>query len=122
MVQQARSALARTEDQLEEALKSNADRTDEEVQKLKRNLRALLIRRPKSHAALFSASDAIRSGLPVMNADPKSYQWQLIWRLWTKYFTLGPAARVYEGTRPSHVGSWASLDMSGVTSQSSSES
>lgn len=121
MVQQARSALARTEDQLEEALRSNSDRKPAEIQALKKSLKALLIKRPASHAALFGAQDAKRAGLPVEEVDPKSNQWQLIWRLWAKYFALGPAARVYEGARASHIGSWASPFINALTDQSSPE-
>lgn len=100
MVQQARSSLARNQDQLEEALKSNPNRSDDEVRKLRDTLIELLIERPRSHSALFSAQDAINAGLPVKDADPLSEQWQMIWRLWTKYYTLGTS--IYEGERASH--------------------
>lgn len=101
MVQQARSSLARNQDQLEEALKSNPDRSDDEVRKLKDTLIELLIDRPRSHSALFSAQDAINAGLPVKYADPRGEQWQMIWRLWTKYYALGTS--IYEGERASHL-------------------
>lgn len=52
--------------------------------------------------AIFGAGDAEAAGLPVIHADPDSDQWRLLWRLWTKYFTLGPS-RVYEGRLASHV-------------------
>ena len=100
MVQQARSSLARNHDQLEEALKSNPDRSADEVRKLKDALIELLIERPRSHSALFSAQDAIDAGLPVENADPRGEQWQMIWRLWTKYYAIGTS--IYEGERASH--------------------
>ncbi len=107
MVQQARSALERTEDQLEEALRSNPDRKDAEVNRLKLKLKEPLIERPKSHAALFGVQDAQKAGLPIQLADLYGEQWQTIWRLWTKYFVLGPSPRVYEGERVSQVSSWA---------------
>ena len=102
MVQQARSALERTEDLLEEALRSNPDRSEKQVRVLKRKLHMPLIELPKSHAALLGADDAIKMDLPVVKADPASEQWQLIWRLWTKYFALGPP-QVYEGSFASRV-------------------
>ena len=94
-LQEARSALERTSDQLEEALKSNPDRKPKEVTKLKENLKEPMIERPATHAALFSADDAREAGLPVIKADPSERQWKLIWRLWAKYFALGD--RLYEG-------------------------
>jgi hypothetical protein len=109
MVQQARSALDRTEDLLKEALRSNPDRSEEEVQELSKNLEEPLISRPKSHAALFGVNDAQKAGLPVKSADLNGEQWQLIWRLWTKYFALG-SQRVYEGARSSQVFAWPSIE------------
>ncbi len=95
-LQEARSALERTSDQLEEALKSNPDRKSKEVEKLKENLQEPMIERPATHAALFSADDASDAGLPVIKADPSKRQWKLIWRLWAKYFALGDR-RLYDG-------------------------
>ncbi len=106
MVQQARSAIERTGDLLEEALRANPDRTDKEVATLTEQLKGPLIDRPRSHAATFGAADAARAGLPVTTADPADRQWRMIWRLWTKYFTLN--SRVYEGVRASKVLPWSS--------------
>lgn len=110
MVQQARSALDRSEDLLEEALKSNGSRSDREVQSLKENLIGPLIEQPKTHSALFSSKDAMKAGLPIIEADLMGYQWQMVWRLWTKYFVLGTTARVYEGERVSQVTDWSEGD------------
>ncbi len=106
MLQQARSALQGTSDLLEEALKSNRDRKPEEVQRLKRNLLGPMIERNPTHSALFSADDAREAGLPVMPVAPSDDQWQLIWRLWTKYFALGPIfyTGIYEGSAVSQIG------------------
>lgn len=103
MLQEARSALERTSDQLEEALKSNPDRKPEEVATLKANLQKPMIDRPATHAALFSADDARKAGLPVIKADPSGRQWKLIWRLWAKYFALGQRlySGIYEGDKVS---------------------
>ena len=106
MLQQARSALERTSDQLEEALKSNPDRRPAEVQRLKRNLIGPMIERNPTHTALFSADDAVKAGLPIIKADPLEEQWQLVWRLWARYFALGSRLYrgVYENARVSQIG------------------
>ncbi len=103
--QEARSALARSSDQLGEALKGNPDRTPREVTRLKRNLKGPMIEKAATHGALFGADDAIKAGLSVIKADPAGKQWQMIWRLWAKYFSLGPrAGGVYENAKISQVG------------------
>lgn len=107
MVQQARSALARTADLVEEALRSNPDRTGPEVRDLKAKLKVPLIEAKQSHAAIFGAKDAVKAGLPVVEVDPGSDQWKMIWRLWAKYYALMPV-RVYEGERASKVLPWGS--------------
>jgi hypothetical protein len=109
MVQQARSALARTTALVEEALSSCTGRGPNEVADLRERLREPLIDLPTSHAAVFGATDAEAAGLPVEKADPRSHQWQLLWRLWAKYFAMGPP-RVYEGRKASHVLTWPQLE------------
>ena len=101
-VQQARSALARTDDLVEEALKSHPSRSAREVQELKKKLKEPLIDLPKDHSAVVGASDAQAAGLPVKQVDPASPQWQLIWRLYAKYLMLG-RCRVYEAERASRI-------------------
>lgn len=105
MVQQARSELLRTGDLLEEALKSNPDRTNAQVAALKKKLRVPLIQRPKTHAAIFNVSDAQAAGLPAVEADLAGEQWQRIWRLWAKYWAMG-LPRVYEGVKASLIIPW----------------
>ncbi len=100
MFQQAHSELERTSDQLEEALRSNPDRSDDEIDALKAKLVEPLIDRPKTHSALFDVRNAKDSGLPAVSMDVSGDQWQMIWRLWTKYSVLGPP--IYEGERVSH--------------------
>lgn len=104
MVQQARAALARSADLLEEALRSNPDREEAEIASLKQALADPLIGKPQSHDAIFGAREAQGTGLPVVRVDPRSEQWQTIWWLWAKYFALN--MRVYEGERVSKVMSW----------------
>jgi hypothetical protein len=95
MVQQARSALARSDDVLREALKSNPDRSEDEVKALCEKLHLPLIEDPKSHGAILGVDDAAGFGLPVTRANPRSDQWQMIWRLWIKYWSSN--TRTYEG-------------------------
>ncbi|MFI4991421.1 MAG: serine dehydrogenase [Solirubrobacterales bacterium] len=88
MVQQARSALDRSGDLVREALRSNPDRTAEEVDTLAKALREKLIDLPQDHGAVFGAKDAEEVGLPVIHADPRGDQWRAVWELWSKYFDL----------------------------------
>jgi hypothetical protein len=104
MVQQARSALGRTEDLVEEALASNPDRDANQVREIKDKVRASLIDLPRSHAAIFGAKAAQDAGLPVEIVDPRGEQWQIAWRLWSKYIALG-AFPAYEGAKASQIGS-----------------
>ena len=104
MVQQARAALARTDDLLEEALRANKDRSNEEVDALRTSLAEPLITSAKSHGAVFGLDEALAAGLPVTPADPLSAQWQVIWRLWAKYFAM--SQRFYEGERASKMFPW----------------
>jgi hypothetical protein len=93
MVQQARSALSRSGDIMREALKSNPDRSDEQVAAMCEALREPLIDIPKSHGAILGEDDAKEIGLPIERADPSGTQWQTIWRLWMKYWSLGLESR-----------------------------
>jgi hypothetical protein len=105
MVQQARSALDRSDDILVEALRSNPARSQEEVESLWTALRDPLIVNPKSHGAILSEIDADELGLPITMVDPRSDQWQLIWRLWMKYWSSN--MRTFEGLTSSKViGPW----------------
>ena len=115
MLQRARSELERTSYQLEEALRSNPDRRSGEVAKLKENLKGPMIERQPTHSALFSADDARKAGLPVIKADPSEDQWQLIWRLWVKYFTIDRefSFGIYENTAVSQIDFYESDDLKG---------
>ena len=57
---------------------------------------------PVNVMQLFDADAAADAGLPVTKLDPRSEQWQLIWRLWMKYVALGNVS-VYEGARASQI-------------------
>ncbi len=103
MVQQAQSAIDRTGALLREALASNPDRSPQDIETLVSKLTEKLITEPSSHAAVIGADDALAVGLPVEKLDPASAQWQDLWRLWTRYVTLGPNMIIYEGARASQV-------------------
>lgn len=108
MVEQARSALDRSDSLMREALSSLPSRSPEEVDRLARMLKPPLIEQPSMHAAVFSVDDATRFGLPAKRADVKSARWKTIWALWASYFAMGcfPAGQtaVYEGLRASNIG------------------
>ncbi|MDR3360361.1 MAG: ATP-dependent Clp protease proteolytic subunit [Bifidobacteriaceae bacterium] len=108
IVEQARSALARSASLMAEALKSPGRLGPEEVKDLAATLTAPLIDAPTSHSAVITADDAVELGLPVEKADTSSPQWKLLWDLWARYFNLGcfPAGNrsIYEGRRASHTG------------------
>lgn len=101
MVQQARSALERTDDLVREALRSHPERTASEVEEIAQALRKTLVDLPRDHGAVFAASDARDTGLPVEEVDPRGDRWKIVWHLWTKYLMLDGA--VYEGRLASQV-------------------
>lgn len=107
MVEQARSALDRTEALVREALSCCETRSDEDVDALTTALKAPLIDEPKSHSAVIDVQAARKFGLPAEPYDPASDDWRRVWELWTRYFMLGcwPAGitAVYEGRRASHI-------------------
>ena len=104
MVQEARAALSRSQGLLDEALRSNPSRNAAQITALSKTLKDLLVDRPQTHAALFSADDGLKAGLPITKPDLVSEQWQLLWRLWAKYFLISKTKwMIYEGRRASHI-------------------
>jgi ClpP class serine protease len=102
MVQQARSAIDRSSDLLNEALAANVDRSPDEVKELVESLRGTLIDEPHSHAAVFGADDALKAKLPVIKLGGSDDQWRALWRLWTRYAIMRNVA-VFEGGQASQV-------------------
>lgn len=100
-VRQARAALRRTSQLVEQALRCNTSRTEEQARALTDRLQRDLIDTPDTHAAIFGAGDAEEVGLDIRREGPASPAWNLIWRLWTRYYTLGQ--RVYEARQVSQV-------------------
>lgn len=107
MVEQAKSALSRSEALMREALEIQG-RSREAVDELSAALKIPLIDAPHSHSAVISVDHAVAYGLPARYADVDSREWQLIWQLWTRYFAMGCWPRgdnaIYEGVRVSHPG------------------
>ena len=93
---------------MKDALKSQGQRSDEDVEELAGKLQAPLIEAPTMHSAVISADDATNLGLPVIKADVTSAEWKTLWSLWTRYFAMGcwPAnlKAIYDGERASHAG------------------
>ena len=84
--QQAQSAIKRTDELIEAALASRPGRSPQDVEDLVEKLRGPFITGPKVHGAMLGAIEAREAGLPVQ--DPAAKQWEMAWRLWTKYFAL----------------------------------
>ncbi|NQX11879.1 ATP-dependent Clp protease proteolytic subunit [Microbacteriaceae bacterium VKM Ac-2855] len=106
MVEQARSAMARSYSLIDEAIECSG---------LDSSARAALVEKVKGplideahyHGATVGPEAARNLGLPVTIVDPTSDQWQHIWALWTRYFQMGawPAGgvAVYEGRVASQI-------------------
>lgn len=88
MVEQARSATARSYDLIREALVC-AGRGDQACTELAERLRGPLVDDAVYHGATLGPQQAEALGLPVKNADLSSRDWHLIWSLWTRYFEIG---------------------------------
>ncbi|MFP4511833.1 MAG: SDH family Clp fold serine proteinase [Acidimicrobiales bacterium] len=56
---------------------------------------------PTSHATTMGASELRKMGLPVVDLDPCSWEWECIWRLWTSYW-VQIRAPIYESTSGSY--------------------
>ncbi len=101
-VQAARDALNYADDLLVEAIVCLPGRTREQAKAIAGELRTPLIGDPNDHGASISAERAIELELPVVNMDPSSEQWRMLWRLWARYFEMGDV-EVYEGERASSI-------------------
>ena len=102
LVQQAKDAIARTDDLLTEALTCVESRDKEQIASLTSKLQAPLIKNPQSHGTAVSVRYAKELGLPVQEASGSEPQWQTIWRMWAKYAALNAQA-VYEGQTASQI-------------------
>ena len=102
LVQQAKDAIGRTDDQLKEALAYVEERDEIKVRSLAKKLRKPLIQNTQSHGAAISSRRAKQLGLPVKEVSSSEDQWQKIWRMWAKYASLN-AEFIYEGQTASQV-------------------
>lgn len=102
LVQQAKDAIARTDDQLREALACVEQRDKDRIDSLAERLRKPLIQNPQSHGTAISARRAKELGLPIEEAKGSEAHWQGIWRMWAKYAALNAAA-IYEGHTASQI-------------------
>ena len=102
LVQQAKDAIARTGDQLKEALACVKGRDENQIDALASNLREPLIENPQSHGTAIAARHAKELELPVDEATGSEEHWRSIWRMWAKYAALNAAA-IYEGQTASQV-------------------
>ena len=106
----ARSAVARVDDQLTEAIKSVTSRDCGAAESLEAKLKGPLVKNPTSHSTTIPASVAQKElGLPVRILASSSCQWQHIWGLWTRYLVIlgkqGIASpmQIYEGQTASRI-------------------
>ena len=102
LVRQAKDAIARTDDQLTEALSCVQGRDEAHINDLASKLREPLIKNTQSHRAAISVGYAKELGLPVEEVKSSEAQWQSVWRMWAKYAALNAAA-VYEGQTASQI-------------------
>lgn len=108
LVRRAHAELNRTSELVKQALSCNRNYTSDEVEQLAKDLTRSLIDIPDTHAAIFGAKEAVSEGLKaVVSEDPSSERWRLVWKLWTRYFTLNK--RIYEARKVSHVVEWEPL-------------
>ena len=102
LVQQAKDAIIRTDDQMNEAIACVEGRDESQIAALASKLRVPLIENPQSHGTAISARHARELGLPVEEASGSDAQWKSIWRMWAKYAALDAAA-IYEGQTASQI-------------------
>lgn len=85
--QAAKAELGRTETMVKQALAyrttpPSADEFDELAAKLVQELQDS----PSSHATTMGPTELRHMGLPVVEVNPCSWEWECIWRLWTLYW------------------------------------
>jgi hypothetical protein len=106
MLETARSSMRRSYSLMEDAVECVLDDPEARSQLIQR-LKGPLLDEAQGHLTTIGPNAAQTLGLPVEIADTDSEQWQIIWALWTRYFSLGcfPAGTVaiYENARASQV-------------------
>lgn len=101
----AKSALGDTAEIAKQAIGSNPDRSQAEAEELFKQVEAALITSSQLHSAVVGPAEAQQVGLPVVELGLSSEWWQDVWRIWTRYFTLGPHdfMSIYESEHASQV-------------------
>lgn len=106
MLETARSSMRRSYSLMEDAIECALAEPDARSDLIER-LKGPLVDEAQGHLTTIGPQAAMNLGLPVEIADTDSERWQLIWALWTRYFSLGcfPAGTVavYENARASQV-------------------
>lgn len=103
-IQKARSATERSGQLLREALACSRNLAEDELEDLLEKLSGPLVDEPADHSAVFTASHAEAIGLPIVKPDPRSEQWDMLWRLYAKYNRfVEHNVGIYEGAHVSHV-------------------
>ena len=101
-VQSAKAELKSTEGLIRQALSyRSTPPSDEETEQLVGVLLTALQEEPTTHGASLGPSELRRLGLPVVSVDPKSWEWECVWRLWALYWVQigGP---IYESSGASY--------------------
>jgi len=97
----AQAELDRTEPLIRQALSYRSTPLDD---KAVNDLVALLIlhlqEEPTTHGASLGPAELAGLGLPIIEVDPNSWEWECVWRLWALYWEQirGP---IYESTQGS---------------------
>lgn len=102
LAQAAREAIEHTDVLLRQALASSRERDASEVNVLAERLATALVTEPRSHGAVVSASDAHELGLPIVELDPDSTHWQMIWEIRAQYQAV-PHSQIFESADLSYL-------------------
>lgn len=99
--QHAKDAVKRTQELVDDFLECRtAPPSSDEATRLVASLTG-----PAAHSAVVGHESAAEMGLPVVYMDPRSEEWDVLWRLYVKYHLLAqrPGTRVIEARRVSLV-------------------
>lgn len=85
--QAAKAELDRTRSMVHQAISyRTSPPQDEELEALVDRLVKDLQDTPDSHAATLGPTELRRMGLPITELDPAGWEWECVWRLWTRYW------------------------------------
>lgn len=99
--QAAKAELGRTTTMVKQAIGYRTDPPDGgEFEAMAQKLVEDLQETPTSHATTMGPLELRQMGLPVVDMDPCSWEWECIWRLWTLYW-IQAGGPIYESDRGS---------------------